>query len=117
MVRVSLDSKFVAGQVPRPVSLPISSLLGPDGHRHCTGWRLQPVDGSLNLARNHRATWVDARAHDRHADVPEPNARPVETFAGGTIVFAFGPTSARDRYEVVTMYPRPYKPDQQGGSK
>ncbi len=116
-VRAALDTDFIRGHVPRPVSLPISDLLGPDGHRYCTGWRLQPTEGSMAAAREIRAVWVDARAHDREADMPEPEARPVGTFAGGVIVFAFGPTSAQDGYEVVTMYPRPRADQGYGGSQ
>jgi hypothetical protein len=114
MVRAALDTEFTAKQVPRPVSLHVSDLLGPDGHRYCTGWRLQPVEGSMKAARDNRAVWVDAHSHDRDTDVPEPSARPIETFAGGLMVFAFGPTRARDGYEVVTMYPRPREDEQQG---
>jgi hypothetical protein len=33
------------------------------------------------------------------------------------VMFAFGPNRARDGYEVVTMYPRPPKDDQQGDSR
>jgi hypothetical protein len=109
-VRTALETTYTAGQVPRPVSLPILDLLGPVGHRCCNGWRLQPVEGSMNTARENRAAWVDARKHGRDAELPEPEVRKVRTFAGGTIVFAFGPTCARDGYEVVTMYPRP-RPD------
>jgi hypothetical protein len=114
MVRSALETEFTAKQVPRPVSVYLSDLLGPEGHRYCTGWRLQPVEGSMKAARDNRAAWVDAHAHDRDTDVPEPNARPIETFAGGVMVFAFGPTPARDGYEVVTMYPRPPEDEQQG---
>jgi hypothetical protein len=112
MVRAALETEFTAKQVPRPVSLPVSDLLGPDGHRYCTGWRLQPVEGSMKAARDNRAAWVDA--HDRETGVPEPNARPIGSFAGGMMVFVFGPTRARDGYEVVTMYPRPLEDEQQG---
>lgn len=114
MVRAALETEFAAKQVPRPVSLHVSDLLGPDGHRYCTGWRLQPVEGGMKAARDNRAVWVDARAHGRDTGVPEPDARPIETFAGGLMVFAFGPTRARDGYEVVTMYPRPVEDEQQG---
>ena len=113
-VKAALETKFTAGQVPRSVSLPISDLLGPDGHRYCTGWQLQPVEGSMMNAREQRAAWVDARAHHRQPEGPEPAAREVGTFAGGAVVFAFGPTGARDGYEVVTMYPRPRRDEQQG---
>ena len=114
MVRAALETEFTARRVPRPVSLNLSDLLGPDGHRCCTGWRLQPVEGSIKTARDNRAAYLDAHAHGRDPDVPEPNARPIGTFAAGTMIFAFGPTRARDGYEVVTMYPRPLKDEQQG---
>jgi hypothetical protein len=114
MVRVALETEFTAKQVPRPVSLRLSDLLGPDGHRYCTGWRLQPVEGSVKAARDNRTVWVDAHARDSELDVPEPTARPIRTFAGGMMVFAFGPTRALDGYEVVTMYPRPLEDEQQG---
>lgn len=116
-VRAALNTEFTHGQVPPPVSLPVSDLLGPDGHRYCTGWRLQPVDGSMAAARENRAAWVDARAHDRETEATEPIARPVGTFAGGVVVFAFGPTSGRDGYEVLTMYARPRTDQRQGGSQ
>ena len=71
-------------------------------------------DLDMKVARDNRDAWVDARAHDRDPDGPEPSARPIGTFAGGMMVFAFGPTRARDGYEVVTMYPRPPENEQQG---
>ncbi len=116
LVRASLDAEFTVGYVPRPVSLYVHDLLGADGHRYCTGWSLQPAEGGMKAARDNRAAWVDARAHSSETAVPEPKARPIESFAGGMIVFAFGPTSERDGYEVVTMYPRPRKDEQPGDS-
>jgi len=116
-VRAALDTEFTPKQVPRPVSLEITSLLGNDGHRYCTGWRLQPAEGSMDTARAQRAQWLAARAQDRDPGVPEPEVRPVEAFAGGKIVFVFGPTAARDGYEVVTMYPRPARDDEQGDAQ
>jgi hypothetical protein len=116
-VRAALDAKFTPGQVPRPVSLSIGDLLGPEGYRYCTGWRLQPVEGSMNAAREHRAAWIEARGQGRDAEGPEPGVRAAGTFAGGAIVFAFGPTDARDGYEVVTMYPRPRRDERQGDSR
>ena len=90
-VRAALDAKFTPGQVPRPVSLSIGDLLGPYGYRYCTGWRLQPVEGSMNAAREHRAAWIEARRQARDAAGPEPEARTAGTFAGGKVVFAFAP--------------------------
>jgi len=116
LVRASLAAEFTVQYVPRPVSLYVRDLLGADGHRYCTGWRLQSAEGGMKAARDNRAAWVDARAHGSETAVPEPKAGPAGTFAGGMIVFAFGPTRERDRYEVVTMYPRPLKNEQPGDS-
>ena len=43
-VRAALESN---GPGPQPVSLPISECLGDDGHKFCSGWRLEPVNGSM----------------------------------------------------------------------
>jgi hypothetical protein len=107
-VQGALGTAFDPDRRPRPVSVPIESLLGPDGHEYCTGWRLEPAEGSLETSRRNRDAWVAARADGRASDVPQPEAEPLGTFEGGTIVFAFGPSNARDGYEIVTMYPRPH---------
>jgi hypothetical protein len=106
-VRAALETPFHFDAKPSPVQIPIAELLGPDGHRYCTGWQLEPVDGSMNAARRTREAWITASAEDRSSDLKQPTARPVETFEGGTMVFAFGHSTTADRYEVVTMYPRP----------
>jgi hypothetical protein len=102
-----LDS---AGPRPGPVSLPISDVLGDDGHKFCSGWQLEPVNGSMTEARTSRDAWA---AGDRSG--PEPRAYPVETFEGGTVTFAFR-RSAIGGYEVSTMYVNPphEQPTQQG---
>ena len=110
-VRAALETPLHPDSKPFPVQLPIGELLGPDGHRYCTGWRLEPVDGSMNKARACREAWVAAPADKKASDVRDPTARPVKTFEGGTAVFVFGHNSRGDGYEVVTMYPRP--PDQE----
>jgi len=101
-VRTALDSPE---PVPRPVSLPISDILGDDGHKFCSGWRLEPVNGSMLEAVANRATWV-AGNHD----VPEPTTRPVETFEGGTVTYVFR-AGAVGSHEIGTMYVDP--PDEQ----
>jgi hypothetical protein len=106
-VRAALETPFHSDAKPSPVQIPIAELLGPDGHRYCTGWQLEPVDGSMNVARRAREAWVAASAAYRESDLREPAARPVQAFEGGTVVFAFGHSSTVGRYEVVTMYPRP----------
>jgi hypothetical protein len=112
-VQAALDTKFTPGRVPRAVSLPISDLLGPDGYRYCTGWRLQPVGGSMNAARSCRAAWIEAHG----TEGPGPDVRAAGSFEGGAIVFAFAPNYAADGYEVVTMYPRPRGGEQRGDSR
>jgi hypothetical protein len=97
-VRAALDSP---GPVPKPVSLLISDVLGDDGHRFCSGWRLEPVNGSMLEALANRAAW---KAGNR--DVPEPRTRPVETFEGGTVTYVFRP-SAEGGHGVSTMYVDP----------
>jgi hypothetical protein len=101
-VRAALDSP---GPVPRPVSLPLSDVLGDDGHKFCSGWRLEPVGGSMLEALANRAAWVAG-----NRDVPEPRTRPVQTFEGGTVTYVFRP-SAVGGHEVITMYVNP--PDEQ----
>jgi hypothetical protein len=97
-VRAALDSK---GPRPEPVILPISNVLGDDGHKFCAGWQLEPVNGSMDEARAVRRAWAAGNQSG-----PEPLARPVETFEGGTVTFAFR-RSAAGGYEVSTMYVNP----------
>lgn len=106
-VREALDMPFDPVKRPREVTVPIADLLGSDGHRYCTGWRLEPADGSMNTARTYRDAWLAARAEGREADFPEPQARPVPTFEGGVITFLFERNHAQKRYEIATMFPRP----------
>ncbi len=97
-VRAALNSN---GSRPEPVILPISDVLGDDGHKFCSGWQLEPVNGSMEEARAVRRAW----AADNQSG-PEPQARPVETFEGGTVTFAFR-KSAVGGYEVSTMLMNP----------
>lgn len=94
--------------VGRPhVTVPITTLLGSTGHGFCTGWRLEPVDGSMDTARANRSSWLKARAEGRTPDVPQPQARPVPTFEGGVMTFLFARNFADKRFEIATMFPRP----------
>jgi hypothetical protein len=92
---------------PDQVAIPIAELLGPDGHRDCTGWRLEPGDGSMKAAVGNRNAWVAAKSQGRAPDVPEPRAVPVPGFKDGDIVFDFMRNNDEQRYEVVTMFARP----------
>lgn len=106
-VREALDMPFDPDRIPRDVRVPIAELLGHDGHHYCTGWRLEPIDGSMKTARANRDAWLAARAAGREPDCPEPQVRPVPTFEGGVITFLFEPNYAEQRYQTATMFPRP----------
>jgi hypothetical protein len=106
-VREALDMPFDLSQRPSVVTVPIADLLGADGHRYCTGWQLEPVDGNMNTARANRDAWLAARAQGREPDSREPQARPVPTFEGGVIAFLFERNHAEKKYEIATMFPRP----------
>jgi hypothetical protein len=116
-VRTVLDREVTAGKPLSPVSVPISDLLGPDGHRYCTGWQLQPVGGDQKRAVEHRQEWLDARANHRKPDVPEPAVRPIGTFEGGTVTFTFRRASTQAGYEITTMYPDPPSDKDEGESR
>ena len=95
------------GSRPDPVRIPIAALLGSDGHKACTGWQLEPVAESIDAARDNRHAWRAAIADGRRPDVPEPRARPVPTFEGGTIAFVISHNRQRNGYEIATLFPQP----------
>jgi hypothetical protein len=97
-VRAALDSN---GPRPEAVILPISEVLGDDGHKFCSGWQLEAINGSMDEARANRRAWAAGNPSG-----PEPRARTVETFEGGTVTFAFR-RSPVGGYEVSTMYVNP----------
>jgi hypothetical protein len=95
---------------PEQVSLPITDLLGPDGHRYCEGYRLAGDD--LKLAASNRKSWLQETRAGVRPSVPPPLLVPID-FRGGTIEFRFKVNAAKSRYEVLTMFPEPHKgPDQ-----
>jgi hypothetical protein len=106
-VREALSMPFDPDRTPDEVIIPIAELLGPKGHEHCTGWKLEPVGGSMKTARAERNDWVVDRAQGREPDVQEPRAAPVPTFEGGEIVLAITRIESEQRYGVATMFARP----------
>jgi hypothetical protein len=101
-VREALDKPTGPTKWPGEVAIPITDLLGPDGYRFCTGWRLEPIDGDMDKARANRSDWLK---HEQGAR--EPGVVPVKTFEDGGVVFAFAPNDTEKHYEVVSMFPRP----------
>lgn len=106
-VRRALDMAFDPADKPETVMVPIADLLGPDGHNHCTGWRLKPIDGSMETAYKNRNAWVVARAEGGKPDPCEPETKPVSTFEGGVITFIFAGNETEKRYGIATMCPDP----------
>ncbi len=106
-VRAALSTPYDRRQLPRAVWVPIADLLGSDGHKACTGWQLEPVAGSVKTAMENRRAWRAAIAGGRLPEVPEPRARPVPTFEGGTIAFVINSNRQRDGYEIASLFPRP----------
>lgn len=106
-VREALDMPFDPVKKPKDVTVPIADLLGADGHRYCTGWRLVPVGGSMRTAQASRDAWLAVRSERGESNLPEPQVRPVPTFENGAITFFFARNHAERRYEIATMFPRP----------
>ncbi|MGW6200224.1 hypothetical protein ACWF0M_29055 [Kribbella sp. NPDC055110] len=104
-VRRTLDSQWISKDVPDQVEIPISELLGPDGHESCSGYRLA---GDWPDAKKARKLWVKARADGQDlSGIPQPKAERIATFEGGDIIVVFANNSAEQRYEVGSLYPRP----------
>jgi hypothetical protein len=115
-VKEALNMPFNPADRPDQVAIPIAELLASDGHRDCTGWRLDPGDGSMKAAVGNRDAWVAAKSEGRTPDVPEPRAAPVPSFKDGDIVFDFMRNNDEQRYEVVTMFARPTQPKPTGNT-
>lgn len=91
---------------PEQVGVPITDLLGPDGHRYCEGFRLAGDD--LKQTTSNRKTWLLETHRGDHPSVPPPLLVPID-FRGGTIEFRFKVNAAKSGYEVLTMFPEPPK--------
>jgi hypothetical protein len=113
-VRAALSTPYDRRSRPDPVKVPIAELLGNDGHKVCTGWQLDRVAGSMQTAVENRRAWRAAVAEGRQPDVPEPRARPVPTFEGGTIAFVISHNRQRTGYEIITLLPQPTSNDLPG---
>ncbi|MFF1818123.1 hypothetical protein ACFVWG_12560 [Kribbella sp. NPDC058245] len=92
---------------PFAVKVPIAELLGPDGHKYCSGYRLEGGQEAWQA----RKEWQKARALGEDlTDLPEPRAKPIETFEGGNVVIRF--KSNGKAYEINTLFVEPPVADQ-----
>jgi hypothetical protein len=111
--RTALSGQLAPLEYPRAVELPIADLLGADGHKFCTGWMLDPGDGSMAKARDSRLKWQDAMSRDQAPAGPAPVARPVPTFEGGTVTFIIDKSEDLGRYVIDTVTVQPPKDTRQ----
>ena len=93
-------------RMPTPPPSPVAPRT-PTSAPPSARWQLEPVEGSIDVARDNRRAWREAIAEGRQPDVPQPAARPVPTFEGGTIVFAVSQNKQRNGYEIATLFPQP----------
>lgn len=108
LVGQALNTPFDPESRPDSVSIPLRDLLGPDGHLYCAGFRLEPVDGSLQRAWDERSVWVDDnRNPGREPTVAEPRSTPVASFQLATVILHFQANRERNGYEIATMFVEP----------
>jgi hypothetical protein len=87
--------------------VPIAELLGNDGHKYCSGYRLE----GGQEGRRARTEWLKARARGEDlTGLPKPRAQPIETFEGGQVVIRF--KSNGKAYEIYTLFIEPPDVDQ-----
>jgi hypothetical protein len=109
-MRATLGRSREPYEKPRPheVEIPINELLGEDGHQHCVGYRLLPIDGDMEAAKDNREAWAEAALEERqHLPRPQTEPIPADDFEGGTIVFTFRKTDDHSHWEVASMFPKP----------
>jgi hypothetical protein len=107
-VKEALGMPYDPDKVPEPVSISVRGLLGADGHNYCSGYTLEPIDGSFEKARADRAACVEARrTRDLEVDATEPVCAPIDSFRTANTQYFFRPTRDRDGYEISTMYVEP----------
>ena len=79
--------------------MPIAELLGNDGHKYCSGYRLEGGQEAWQV----RKEWLKARARGEDlAGLPEPRAIPIETFEGGHVIIRF--KSNGKAYEINALF-------------
>jgi hypothetical protein len=110
-VRQALDTPLGKDyEPPEQVGVPVTDLLGPNGHEYCEGYRL--AGDELKQAASDRKTWLRETQAGERSSVPPPLLVPID-FRGGTIEFRFKVNTTKSGYEVLTMFPEPRKAPEQ----
>ncbi|HZX09004.1 hypothetical protein [Kribbella sp.] len=107
--RRALDTAAHGGRIPSPVRIPISDLLGPDGHRWCSGFALAG-DWAEALYVRKSLTWARWTGADL-TDVLRPSVEQIPTFENGHVVVRLVPNSQTDAggQQICTMTPEPLR--------
>ncbi|MGW7681290.1 hypothetical protein ACWGID_11150 [Kribbella sp. NPDC054772] len=91
---------------PDTVKVPIAELLGPDGHKFCSGYRLEGGPEAMQS----RKEWLQAHAQGGDlSNIPEPRSERIESFEGGHAVIRFKPNDKG--YEIGTLFVEPPAPE------
>lgn len=104
-VRRALDRAFDPDRTPGVTRIPMSQLLGLDGHEYIDGYRLNPSDGDVRQAKRRRSAWACVAARNPEAAGPPEPAVPITNLAGWYVLIGFKPDFAGERYTIATMYP------------
>lgn len=107
-VKAALEQEWVPGVHLDQVPVPIVDLLGVDGHKFCSGFRLK---GDWETAKAARKEWIRARAANEDlTGLTEPEVERIATFEGGDILVTFKGNAQKKCYEIVSMWPQPADP-------
>jgi len=106
-VRKALSMPWDEDTKPYAANVPITEILGSDGYRHCSGFRLA---GEWPASKQARKVWVTAGAdgHDRAA-MPQPSGVRISTFESGVLRVIFRSDPASRSYQIGTMFAIPEK--------
>ncbi|MFF0339232.1 hypothetical protein [Kribbella sp. NPDC004875] len=103
-VRAVLDLPFDNDAQPRDILIPIHELLGPDGHKYCSGFALKGWPAS----KPERKAWLQAKRSGADlSELPAPEIERIPTFEGGDIKIIFKRNAATQSYGIYTLFPRP----------
>lgn len=109
-VQAALSMEWDPVGRPDALRIPIAEILGPDGHEHCVGYRL---NGPWPASKRARETWARARAEDRDtSNLPEPSGKRIATFEDGMMAINFQKDRDAERYEIGTVYANPKTSDE-----
>ncbi|TCC40569.1 hypothetical protein [Kribbella speibonae] len=104
-VRQVLDAGADQIHQPHAVEIPLAELLGTDGHRFCSGYRLTGDWAESNAIRKE---WVIARAEGQDVSgLQEPQTERISSFENGTMMVRFARNPSDQKFYIATMFVQP----------